>query len=160
MNLIQRTTTGLLLGLAALLPALAAPPINTFGEGGGFFSDPPRTEVAIRGYDPVAYFLDGKPVKGSAQFVHTWMGAKWQFASQDHLDRFKAEPAKYAPQYGGYCAYGVAVGNVVKIEPDQWSIVDGKLYLNYDADVSKKWNRDRAGYISKADSQFPSLLKK
>lgn len=159
MNLIQRLSATLLLGLAAGAPALAIPPINTYGEGGGFFSDPKRTETAIRGYDPVAYFLDGKPVQGSAQFVHSWMGAKWQFASQDHLERFKAEPAKYAPQYGGYCAYGVASGYAVKIEPDQWSVVDGKLYLNYDADVSKKWNRDRAGFIRKADGLFDKLLK-
>ena len=133
---------------------------HTCGEGGGFFSDPPRTEVAIRGYDPVAYFLDGKPVKGSAQFVHTWMGAKWQFASQDHLDRFKAEPAKYAPQYGGYCAYGVASGYLVKIEPEQWAVIDGKLYLNYDADVQARWRKDPEGFIRAADAKFQSLLKK
>lgn len=159
MNPIQRLSATLLLGLVAGAPASAAPPINTYAEGGGFFSDPKRTDTAIRGYDPVAYFLDGKPVKGSEQFVHSWMGAKWQFASQDHLDRFKAEPVKYAPQYGGYCAYGVASGYAVKIEPDQWSVVDGKLYLNYDAEVSKKWNQDRAGFIRKADGLFDMVLK-
>ncbi|WP_028475686.1 YHS domain-containing (seleno)protein [Nevskia ramosa] len=160
MNSIKRFAGTLLLSLAAVGPALAAPAINTFGEGGGYFSDPKRTDTAIRGYDPVAYFTDGKPVKGSDKFVHEWMGAKWQFASQDHLDKFKAEPAKYAPQYGGYCAYGIAEGHVVKIEPDQWSIVNDKLYLNYDADVSKKWKQDKAGYIKKADASFDSVIKK
>lgn len=160
MNSIKQLAATLLLGLAAVGPAFAAPAINTFGEGGGYFSDPKRTDTAIRGYDPVAYFTDGKPVKGSDKFVHEWMGAKWKFASQDHLDKFKAEPAKYAPQYGGYCAYGIAVGNVVKIEPDQWTIVDDKLYLNYDDDVSKKWKKDKAGYIKKADATFDTVIKK
>lgn len=160
MNSIKRFAGTLLLGLAAVGPALAAPAINTFGEGGGYFSDPQRTDTAIRGYDPVAYFTDGKPVKGSDKFAHEWMGAKWKFASQEHLDKFKAEPAKYAPQYGGYCAYGIAVGNVVKIEPDQWTIVDDKLYLNYDDDVSKKWKKDKAGYIKKADASFDAVIKK
>lgn len=160
MNSIKRLGMAMLLGLAAVGPLHAAPAINTFGEGGGYFSDPKRTDTAIRGYDPVAYFTDNKPVKGSDQFVHEWMGAKWKFASQDHLDKFKAEPAKYAPQYGGYCAYGIAVGNVVKIEPDQWSVVDGKLYLNYDEGISKKWKKDPTGYIKKADSAFDALIKK
>ena len=160
MNPIKTFGIVVALGLAAAGSLHAAPVINTFGEGGGYFSDPKRTDTAIRGYDPVAYFTDSKPVKGSDKFVHEWMGAKWKFASQDHLDKFKADPAKYAPQYGGYCAYGIAVGNVVKIEPDQWSVVDGKLYLNYDDDVSKKWKKDTAGYIKKADSTFDALIKK
>lgn len=145
-------------GLAGM--AHAAPPINTYGEGGGFFSDPKRTDTAIRGYDPVAYFTDGRPVPGSDRFVHEWMGARWKFASQAHLDLFRTDPAKYAPQYGGYCAYGVAEGHMVKIEPDQWAVIDGKLYLNYDKGVSKTWAKDPAGYIRKADAAFADLLKK
>jgi len=160
MNSIKHFAATLLLGLMAIGPALAAPAINTFGEGGGYFSDPKRTDTAIRGYDTVAYFTDGKPVKGSDKFVDEWMGAKWKFASQDHLDKFKADPKKYAPQYGGYCAYGIAVGNVVKIEPDQWTVVDDKLYLNYDSDISKKWKQDKAGYIKKADATFDTVIKK
>ena len=107
-----------------------------------------------------AYFTDGKPVPGKDAYRHEWMGAKWKFANQAHLDLFKADPAKYAPQFGGYCAYGVASGYLVKIEPDQWSIVDGKLYLNYDAGVSAKWQQDRAGFIRKADATFGTLLAK
>jgi YHS domain-containing protein len=158
-NLI-RIISGTVLGLAVAGTAFAAPRINTFGTGGGYFSDPPRTDVAIRGYDPVAYFTDGKPVPGKPEFSTEYEGAKWQFASQDHLDKFKADPARFAPQYGGYCAYGVANGNLVKIEPDQWTIIDGKLYLNYDADVQKKWKKDPAGYNQQADAKFDALLKK
>jgi YHS domain-containing protein len=142
----------LLLGTAA---RAAEPPINTLKSG--FFGG--RTDTAILGYDPVAYFTDGKPMKGQDGVVSTWRGAKWKFASQAHLDMFNADPEKFAPQYGGYCAYGVAQGNLVSIEPDKFKIIDGKLYLNYDADVQQKWLKDPAGFVKKADSQFQALLK-
>jgi YHS domain-containing protein len=132
------------------------PPINTLS--GGLFDT--KTGVAIRGYDPVAYFTQGKPVKGQDALVYEWQGAKWKFSSQANLDLFKANPTKYAPQYGGYCAYGVAVDNLVSIEPDKFTIIDGKLYLNYDADVQAKWLKDPSGYIQKANSKFQTLLKK
>ena len=109
----------------------AEPSINTLKNSllGG------RTDAAINGYDTVAYFTEYKPVKGRDNLVVDWMGAKWKFSTQAHLDLFKANPEKYAPQYGGYCAYGVAQDALVKVEPDQFSVRDGKLYLNYDADV-------------------------
>lgn len=138
------------------LVADAAKPVNTLD--GGFFEH--DTGIAIRGYDPVAYFLDGKPEPGSDAYTTSWMGATWKFSSAAHLQQFKADPAKYAPQYGGYCAYGVAKDNLVKIEPDEWTIIDGKLYLNYDADVQKKWKQDVPGYIKQANEKFPVLLKK
>jgi hypothetical protein len=115
---------------------------------------------AIRGYDPVAYFTQGRPVKGSKEFTHVWNGAEWRFASAENRDRFAAAPQKYAPQYGGYCAYGVASGYAVKIEPDAWSIVDGKLYLNYDRSVQSAWQKDVPGYIRKADDNWPAVLAK
>ena len=146
-------------GAAALLASTAAraaqPPINTLT--GGFFGG--TSDTAILGYDTVAYFTEGKPVKGSDGFVTTWMGAKWKFASQAHLDLFKAAPEKYAPQYGGYCAYGVAVDNLVSIEADKFKVLDGKLYLNYDADVQQKWLKNPTGFIKAADSKFLMLLK-
>jgi YHS domain-containing protein len=142
--------------LLASTAALAAPPINTLK--GGLFGG--RTDTAILGYDTVAYFTDGKPVKGQDTFVHEWQGAKWKFASQAHLDLFRTSPEKYAPQYGGYCAYGVSQDNLVSIEPDKFRVIDGKLYLNYDADVQQKWLQDPAGYIRQADAKFPALLKK
>jgi YHS domain-containing protein len=115
---------------------------------------------AIRGYDPVAYFTQSRPVKGSREFTHRWNGATWRFASAENRDRFAAEPEKYAPQYGGYCAYGVASGYAVKIEPDAWSLVDGKLYLNYDRSVQKTWQSDVPGHIRKADENWPRVLAK
>lgn len=145
--------TGLLATLSPL-PALAAPPINTLKNS--FFGG--RGDAAILGYDPVAYFTEGKPVKGQDGFTFEWKGARWKFASLAHLETFKANPEKYAPQYGGYCAYGVAQGTLVKIEPDQFRIIDGKLYLNYDADVQQKWLADPTGYIKTANGRFPALL--
>jgi YHS domain-containing protein len=115
---------------------------------------------AIRGYDPVAYFTQGRPVKGSKEFTHRWNGAEWRFASAENRARFAAAPEKYAPQYGGYCAFGVAGGYAVKIEPDAWSVVDGKLYLNYDRSVQASWKKDVPGYIRKADANWPAVLAK
>ena len=158
-NLLNRRRA-LALGSSALLFTLAAraaqPPINTLKNSvfGG------RSDSAINGYDTVAYFTVGKPVMGKDAFAFEWMGAKWKFASQANLDLFRANPEKYAPQYGGYCAYGVAQGYLVKVEPEQFTVLDGKLYLNYDADVQAKWRKDPAGYIKTADALFAQLLKK
>ena len=149
-----------MLGAGALLASplawAAEPPINTLKNS--FFAS--RTDTAINGYDTVAYFTAGKALKGSDNLVHEWMGAKWKFASAEHRDLFKANPEKYAPQYGGYCAYGVSQDKLVSIEPDKFKIVDGKLYLNYDADVQALWLKDPAGYIRQADARFAALLKK
>ena len=136
--------------------ASAAEPINTLERSGLWGYKP--SGVAVRGYDPVAYFTLGKPVEGKEKFETEWNGAKWRFSSQEHMDLFVESPEKYAPQYGGYCAYGVAVGNLVKIEPDLWDIVDGKLYLNYDKKLQGKWRKDIPGYIVEADGKFDRLL--
>ncbi len=109
---------------------------------------------AIDGYDVVAYFTDAKPVKGTKHFALQWNEAIWYFASADHQALFKANPQKYAPQFGGFCAYGVSKGYKVKIEPEAWDILDGKLYLNYDLDVQKTWRKDRPGYIQKANTNW------
>jgi YHS domain-containing protein len=114
---------------------------------------------AIRGYDPVAYFTEARPVKGSEKFVHAWKGATWRFSSAENRERFAAAPEKYAPQYGGYCAYGVAQNYAVSIDPQAWSIVDGKLYLNYSRSVRETWNKDIPGYIHKADANWPAVLR-
>lgn len=146
-----------LLGLALASTAYAAPAINTLKRG--LISDS-ATGVAINGYDTVAYFTDSKAVKGSPAFTTAWNGAQWQFASKAHLDLFQAKPEKYAPQYGGYCAYGVSQGYLVSIEPEQFTVLDGKLYLNYDSGVQKKWTKDIAGYNKIADGKFSDLLRK
>lgn len=113
---------------------------------------------AIRGYDPVAYFAEGRPVKGLREFSHQWQGATWRFASAQNRERFAADPRKFAPQYGGYCAYGVANNYAVSVDPAAWRIVDGKLYLNYSKGVQADWNRDIPGYIGKADANWPGAL--
>lgn len=154
---LRQLATGALLALTLVGTAQAAPAINTLKRG---FIQDTATGVAINGYDTVAYFTEGKPVKGSDAFVGDWNGAQWKFSSQKNLDLFKAAPAKYAPQYGGYCAYGVSQGYLVSIEPEQFTVLDGKLYLNYDSSVQKKWTKDIAGYNRVADAKFGDLLKK
>ncbi|MFK7993329.1 MAG: YHS domain-containing (seleno)protein [Granulosicoccus sp.] len=136
---------------------LAAEPVNTLEKKGLFGYK--ASGIAIRGYDTVAYFTQGAPVEGLASISTVWEGATWQFSSQEHLALFEAEPTKYAPQYGGYCAYGVAKDGLVKIEPENWTILDDKLYLNYDDKVQRLWEKDIPGFISTADGKFEALLK-
>jgi YHS domain-containing protein len=147
------TTAIMVLFAAALLPKAALAkesPVYT-----KLFSS-----VGLSGYDAVAYFTDSKAVKGDAKFTHTYLGAKWQFASAENRDKFAAEPERFAPQYGGYCAWAVAQGKTASADPTQWKIVQNKLYLNYSADVQKKWELDIAGNVQKADGHWPSVLGK
>lgn len=150
-----RLSSVLFLSLLALAlvqspPALALDPINN-----SLFSD-----VAIHGYDPVAYFTQGKPVAGRSDINHTWKGAIWYFSTPENRDLFKANPTQYAPQYGGYCAWAVSQNYTADIDPKAWTIVNGKLYLNYDAEVQAKWSASRAANIAAADKNWPALLAK
>ncbi|MEO6038935.1 MAG: YHS domain-containing (seleno)protein [Saprospiraceae bacterium] len=111
-------------------------------------------EGAIRGYDPVAYFTDGRPVRGVAGITFDWNDATWHFASVAHRDSFQLNPEKYAPRYGGYCAYGWSKGYPAPINPAAWTIVDGKLYLNYSADVQVTWNKKQGSHIQAADRNW------
>ena len=115
---------------------------------------------AIRGYDPVAYFTVGKPVKGNEKLVYNWNNANWYFSSQQNLDSFKANPEKYAPQYGGYCAYGLSEGHKAPTDADAWTIENGKLYLNYNTEVREMWNKERKERIEKADKNWPQVKDK
>ena len=115
--------------------------------------------TAIDGTDPVAYFTEGKPVEGSSDFTHDWNGATWRFVSAENRDKFAADPAAYAPQYGGYCAWAVAQGYTASTDPEAWSIVEGKLYLNYNKDVQARWEGDVPGNIAKADGNWPTVLE-
>jgi YHS domain-containing protein len=146
----KKLSLQLCLGLLALSPLslLAEKPVNAT-----FFG------VAIKGYDPVAYFTDGKPVEGRSDFAYEWNGATWRFASAAHRDLFKGSPEKYAPQYGGYCAWAVSQGYTANIDPASWAVVHDKLYLNYSRDVQKTWQGDVPGNITKADVNWPKLLK-
>lgn len=146
----QRLVLALVAGFGITLAAQAADPIF-IGEasGGG--------RAAIRGYDPVAYHLEKKPVLGKAEFKVEWNGAEWRFASAANRDAFKLDPARYAPAFGGYCAFGASRGYKVSTDPDAFAIEGGKLYLNYSLPVQVTWNTDRPGYIEKANTNWKSL---
>jgi hypothetical protein len=113
--------------------------------------------LAINGYDPVAYFKDSKPVQGKKEFTYRWRDADWIFSSAENLDDFKTNPEKFAPQFGGYCAYGVAGGHKATTSPDAWTIVDDKLYLNHNLDVKALWKKDQPGFIKKANEKWPEV---
>ncbi|MGB1799797.1 MAG: YHS domain-containing (seleno)protein [Gammaproteobacteria bacterium] len=114
-----------------------------------------KTEAgAIRGYDPVAYFTEERPVLGSDKYNYQYDGATWYFSSKENMQLFENNPEKYAPQYGGYCAYGMAKGFVVSTDPEAFSLADGKLYLNYSLGVRKTWLKDVSGNIEKADKNW------
>jgi len=115
--------------------------------------------IAIRGYDPVAYFLVQKPVEGSDAYTLDWSGSKWKFISQANLDSFTLAPLKYAPQYGGYCAYGVSENHTSPTDPKAWTIVNDKLYLNYSLEVKEYWLKDTVSRIKTANEYWPSLNK-
>ncbi|MCG8455992.1 MAG: YHS domain-containing protein [Holophagales bacterium] len=129
-------------------PAGAVEPVAT-----GRFDD-----VAVRGYDTVAYFTEGRAVEGSRELTHRYLGAQWRFASAENRDRFAADPEAYAPRYGGYCAWAVAQGKTARIDPRAWKIVDGKLYLNYSPKIQKRWEEDIEGNIRAADESWPGLV--
>jgi len=113
--------------------------------------------VAIEGHDPVAYFTQSAAVKGSSDFTAKHGGATYQFSSAKNKELFLSAPAKYAPQYGSFCAYAVSKGYTAAVEPEQFSVVDGKLYLNYNAKVRSIWSKDKAGFISRADKNWPNV---
>lgn len=114
---------------------------------------------AIGGYDAVAYFLEQKPVKGLEQITFTWNDAVWLFATEKNRDSFRLNPEKYAPQFGGYCAYGMSRGYKAPTSADAFSIVGGKLYLNYNTNVRNEWNKDQTGYIEKAVKNWVDVRK-
>jgi hypothetical protein len=113
--------------------------------------------VAIDGTDPVAYFTDGQPVAGKPEFELEWNGARWRFASAAHRDQFRADPERFAPQYGGYCAWAVGHGYTASTDPDAWTIVGEKLYLNYDKSVQQDWFPEKERWIEAGDRNWPGL---
>jgi YHS domain-containing protein len=115
--------------------------------------------VAIGGYDPVAYFLESMPVEGNKSFSYEWEGATWRFSSQENLELFRANPQKYAPQYGGFCAYAMAQGAFASTKPEAWSIVGGRLFLNYDLSIRKKWSGNQTYYIQFADNKWDAIWR-
>jgi YHS domain-containing protein len=141
----------LLLIVSARSPALAGsapvPAVNA------------RDGVGLKGYDPVAYFVNGRPTKGTEQYSYVWKGVTYWFASKDNLTRFKADPDKYLPQYGGYCAYAMSLNRIADIDPSRWAVVDGKLYLNNGYLAQALWSRNKRGNIDSADQNWPNYPK-
>ncbi|MEH6526189.1 MAG: YHS domain-containing (seleno)protein [Sneathiella sp.] len=115
--------------------------------------------TAVEGYDVVAYFRQGKPVEGTEDFSVDWKGATWQFSSAENKMLFESDPEKYAPQFGGYCAWAVSQGYTASTVPEAWKIVDEKLYLNYSKGVQSTWEQDIPGNIKLADTNWPNISK-
>lgn len=117
-------------------------------------------DLAVKGYDTVSYFKTGKAEKGSKKYSYQFMEVNWRFSSKENLNLFKANPEKYMPQYGGYCSWAVSEGYTANIDPEAWKIVEGKLYLNYNQDIQKKWESDSQQNIEKANANWPKILNK
>lgn len=143
----RRATFLAIVSLMLSLPILALEPVSK--DKGG---------LAVSGYDAVAYFTTGKPTKGLPAFEHTWNGARWRFSSAKNRDLFAKDPPKYAPQYGGYCAWAVSKNYTAPSDPNAWRIVNGKLYLNYNLQVRDMWTPKAADRIRMGDTNWPKLL--
>lgn len=136
----------------ALLVAVVATPV--FGQ------DVTHSTPGISGYDPVAYFTEGKPMRGSGYHVANHEGVTYAFASKENKEAFEATPEKFVPAYGGYCAYGAAVGKKFVADPEVWKVVNGTLYLNLDKGIQGKWNQDIPGYIETGDANWKDIKDK
>jgi len=144
----------------ALVLAVFAGTAQAQLHAGGEFNST-YANIGIKGYDPVAYFAVGKSVPGSDRYTAEYGGVTWQFASAEYRDRFKANPAAYAPQYGGFCSWGVGEkGRLFDVDPQNgWTIYEGKLYMNFNADINKTFQKDPSGYVTKANANWPVLNK-
>jgi len=147
----NKVLTNILLVITLLfsIQAFAKPPVYT-----SFFSS-----VAVSGYDTVAYFTESKAIKGNAQYSTEHKGVEWHFSSQANLKLFKNTPEKYTPQYGGYCAWAVAHNDTAKSDPQQWTIHNNKLYLNYNSEIQGQWLQNKTMLITNADRYWPTLIK-
>ena len=147
--------------------AIAAVAVVTFAPTSAFATKTASGEynslyagLGAKGYDVVSYFSDKKPVKGSDKFTVPYGGVTWQFASAEHRDTFKAHPEQYAPQYGGYCSWGVSQGKLFDVDPESgWTVSNGKLYLNFNGDINATFARDVDGFVKKANMNWPDLNK-
>jgi len=150
-----------LVAAAAVMAALVVAPATSFavkGTGGEY--NTLHAGLGAKGYDVVSYFTDKRPVQGSDKFTASHGGVTWQFASAEHRDAFKADPTKYAPQYGGFCSWGVAQGKLFDVDPvNGWTVSNGKLYLNFNGDINTTFARDADGFVSKAERNWPGLNK-
>jgi YHS domain-containing protein len=146
-----------LLSVVAIAGAVISTPAYAVKTTGGEYNTL-YAGLGAKGYDVVAYFTESKPVVGVERYEYTYGGVTWRFASKEHRALFAANPAKYAPQYGGFCSWGVSQGKLFDIDPvDGWTLHDGKLYLNFNADINKTFRKDTAGFVAKAEKHWPDL---
>lgn len=136
-----------MLATAISSPAWATNPI--------FSSD----DIAINGYDTVAYFTQGQPVAGNLEYAVNWNDTVWLFSTPENMGLFEADPEAYAPQYGGYCAYALSKGSIAPTVPEAWTVYEGKLYLNFSLRARELWLADKPGNISRADGYWPEILQ-
>jgi hypothetical protein len=148
----RRALTALVATILAIAAArlLAAESLWFFRNG----------DVALSGYDAVAYFTESRAMEGTATFEATWNGARWRFISAENRDRFLQNPARYSPQFGGYCAYAVSKGYTASADPKAWSIVNEKLYVNYSMAVRQDWEKEKEARIARAEANWPKVLTK
>jgi YHS domain-containing protein len=140
-----------LAGLAVLVSAA----VPAWAEGP--YNESDRVGAALHGYDVVAYHTEGRALEGSAEHTVQWEGTTWRFASEANAERFRADPERYAPAYGGYCAWAAAEGYIADVDPEVFEVVDGTLYLNFSRGVNRRWRRDIPGNIARADENWPQL---
>lgn len=133
---------------------LTAPPRVVVAEPAPVAPVNTENGFALKGYDPVAYFTAGEATPGTDQYTYRWQGASYRFASSDNLERFKSDPEKYLPQYGGYCAYAMSLNRIADIDPDRWAIVEEKLYLNNNFFAHTLWSVNKSGNIASADKNW------
>jgi len=143
--------------LAVLVMSLLASPVYAVKSTGGEYNTL-YAGLGAKGYDVVAYFTEGQPVLGSEKYARDFGGVTWRFATKEHRDLFAANPKKYAPQYGGFCSWGISQGKLFDVDPvNGWQIVDGKLYMNFNADINATFAGDAGNFIAKANRNWPQL---
>lgn len=140
----------LIFGFGSLGVARAASPVPAVNTGDG---------IGLKGYDPVAFFVNEQPIKGDERYSALWKGVTYRFATAENLDRFKTAPDKYLPQYGGYCAYAMSLNRIADIDPHRWAVVDGKLYLNNGYVAQSLWSLNKSDNIKSADRNWPNYPK-
>lgn len=148
MMLTRRSLIGAL-SAAMIAPAALAQDLPVFYKTDG---------AAIGGYDAVSYFAGGTPVRGLPEYSVMWKGAEWHFATAENRDAFEMNPRAYAPQFGGYCAYAMAQGELVSTDPMLWEVIDGRLYLTHSPAIERMWQRDTATFIQMAEAHWPVVL--
>jgi YHS domain-containing protein len=157
-HLVKISAVAIATAIALGLTGVAAPAFAVKQTGGEY--NTLHAGLGAKGYDVVSYFTVGKPVAGSDRYTTEHGGVKWQFSTAENLATFKSDPTKYAPQYGGFCAWGASVGKLFDVDPvNGWKIVDGKLYLNFNGDINATFSKDPASFIAKANQNWPSLNK-